>query len=58
MKCMGCVSAVKSALENIPGIQSADVELDSAIATIEGDADPAIVMKTLRDAGYPASSEE
>lgn len=58
MKCAGCVSAVKSALEGIPGIESAEVDLETALATLEGEADDAMILKTLEEAGYPGSPAE
>ncbi|MEJ2307769.1 MAG: heavy metal-associated domain-containing protein [Gammaproteobacteria bacterium] len=58
MKCAGCVSTVKSALEAIPGIESAEVDLETAMATLEGEADAAIILKTLEEAGYPGSPAE
>jgi copper chaperone len=54
MKCMGCVSTVKKALEKIPGIQRAEVDLETAQAMVEGDVDQSIILETLREAGYPA----
>jgi len=54
MKCMGCVSTVKKALEEIPGIQSAEVDLETALATVEGDVDQSIILEILTEAGYPA----
>ncbi|MGD8236671.1 MAG: heavy metal-associated domain-containing protein [Chromatiales bacterium] len=54
MKCMGCVSTVKKALEEIPGIQRAEVDLETAQAMVEGDVDQSIILETLREAGYPA----
>ncbi len=55
MKCMGCVSTVKKTLEEIPGIESAEVDLESAMATVDGDADQALILEKLREAGYPGS---
>ena len=55
MKCMGCVNTVKSALEALDGVQSAEVDLESASATIEGEADNAMVCAVLKDAGFPTS---
>ena len=51
---MGCVSTVKKALEEIPGIQRAEVDLETAQAMVEGDVDQSIILETLREAGYPA----
>jgi copper chaperone CopZ len=58
IRCMGCVSTVKKALEEIPGIKSAEVDLESALVTIEGDVDPSVILGTLREAGYPGSPVE
>lgn len=34
MTCMGCVNSVKTVLEKVPGINSAEVSLEQAQATI------------------------
>ena len=54
MKCMGCVSTGRKALEEIPGIQRAEGDLETAQAMVEGDVDQSIILETLREAGYPA----
>lgn len=38
MTCMGCVNSVKSVLERIPGVGSADVSLEQKQVTIQYDA--------------------
>jgi copper chaperone len=38
MTCMGCVNSVKSVLEKIPGVDSADVSLEQKQVTIQYDA--------------------
>ncbi len=38
MTCMGCVKSVKSVLEKIPGVNSADVSLEQKQVTIQYDA--------------------
>jgi copper chaperone CopZ len=58
MKCTGCVSTVKKALEEIPGIQSVEVDLATALATIHGDVDQSIILEILREAGYPGTPVE
>ena len=58
MKCMGCVSTVRKALEEIPGIESAEIDLESALATIEGDVAQSVILETLREAGYPGTRVE
>ena len=58
MKCMGCVSTVRKTLEEIPGIESAEVDLESALATVDGDVDQSLVLETLEEAGYPGTRVE
>jgi copper chaperone len=58
MKCMGCVSTVRKTLEEIPGIESAEVDLETALASIEGDVDQSIILEALREAGYPGAPVE
>jgi len=55
MKCNGCVTTVKDALDQLPDSNSISVNLESAIAEIDGDVDPAEVEKVLTALGYPAS---
>ncbi len=55
MKCGGCVANVKQAIERLPGVVRAEVDLDSASARVEGEVDPQSVIETLNAAGYPAS---
>lgn len=55
MKCDGCVAAVKTALEQLDGIESVSVDLQSKIAEITGEVASTLVEKTLADIGYPAS---
>ncbi|MCW5942102.1 MAG: heavy-metal-associated domain-containing protein [Fimbriimonadaceae bacterium] len=43
MTCSHCVRAAKKALEGIPGVQTADVDLDSNSATVVHD--PAVTSK-------------
>ncbi len=54
MKCGGCVASVKEAIEKLPGVIHAEVDLESASATVEGDVDPQAVVEALNVAGYPA----
>lgn len=55
MKCGGCVEAAKSAVEKLPGVDSAVIDLDSASGVVTGDVDPQAVIDALTAAGYPAS---
>ena len=55
MTCMGCVNSVKTVLEKIPGVDSADVSLEQKHVTIQYDA---TITKTsqfknaIEDAGF------
>jgi len=57
MKCDTCVSNVKSALEQTPGVSEASVDLDSGSARIEHDpqqAAPQQLTEAVRKAGFEA----
>lgn len=54
MKCMGCVSAVKAAVEPLEGVASVEVDLEDGTATVDGEFDAAQVAQVITDAGYPA----
>ena len=59
MTCMGCVASVKKVLTAIDGVQSVDVSLEKAQATIGYDATrvrPAQFKTTIEDAGYEAAA--
>jgi copper chaperone CopZ len=58
MMCGGCVSNVKQKLEALEGITSADVDLESASAEVQGNVDPQQVIDTLTAAGYPTTLQE
>lgn len=58
MKCMGCVSAVKKAVEGLSGVTTVEVDLDGGRATVSGDFDPAQVAQAITDAGYPAKAAD
>ena len=54
MMCMHCVNHVKTALEKIDGVVSADVSLENkcAVVTLSKDIDTEILNKAVIDAGY------
>ena len=56
MKCMGCVAAVKKALEELDGVTSATVELEPGEAEVEGSFSVDAAISKLTEIGYPASS--
>ncbi len=58
MKCGGCSANVVKALENQPGCDSVQVDLDSATVIVEGDIDTTEITALISKAGYPASVAE
>jgi copper chaperone len=58
MTCMGCVASVKKVLSAIAGVQTAEVSLDAAQATVVYDAAraaPAQFKRAVEDAGFEAA---
>ena len=54
MKCNGCVANAQKALEGLPGLESAEINLQQANAQLCGDFDLNEALKRLADTGYPA----
>ena len=54
MTCQHCVRAATQALESVPGVTRADVDLASGLAQVAGDADPAALVAAVQAAGYAA----
>lgn len=52
MSCMNCVRHVKKALEEIPGMESVQVDLATKSATITGDVAESLIVKVLADHDY------
>jgi copper chaperone CopZ len=57
MTCMHCAGAVKKALEEVPGVDSAEVSLEQAEALVNGNADVAAMVAAVKEAGYSAEVE-
>lgn len=57
MTCMHCVHAVKTALEQVPGVEKAEVSLEEAQAKVSGDADVAAMIAAIEEEGYRAETE-
>ena len=57
MGCDGCVGAVRQALEAVPGVVRADVDLDRATAAVATSApvDPSVLVAAVDRAGYGAT---
>ncbi|MCQ9626874.1 heavy-metal-associated domain-containing protein [Cetobacterium somerae] len=52
MSCMNCVRHVKEALEEIPGMESVQVDLATKSAIITGDVAESLIVKVLADHDY------
>jgi copper chaperone len=59
MSCSHCVSAVKEALEDVPGVAQAEVDLALGSAKVEHvDAtDPSTLIKAVEEEGYSAKEQ-
>lgn len=56
MTCQHCVRAVKEALAEVPGVTNIeDIDLETGMASIEGDAELDTLIAAVKDAGYTAS---
>lgn len=54
MSCGKCVEFVSKALESVPGVERALVDLAAQQATVEGPADPAALILAIEEEGYSA----
>jgi copper chaperone len=57
MTCMHCAGAVKQALEQVPGVEGADVSLEKGQAVVSGDADVQALVAAVRAEGYEAVAQ-
>jgi copper chaperone len=55
MTCNHCSAAVKRALEAVPGVESAAVDLDAGHASVIGSAPIDALVKAVVDEGYQAT---
>ena len=55
MTCGHCVAAVKKALEKVPGVTAAQVELASGRAQVEGEPSLEALLAAVQDEGYQAA---
>ncbi len=56
MTCEHCQKAVKEALESVPGSQHVTVDLQSGLATVDGEADLTRLIAAVEEEGYQAAS--
>ncbi|WP_380184283.1 copper-exporting P-type ATPase CopA [Kalamiella sp. sgz302252] len=54
MSCASCVGRVERALQQVPGITQARVNLAERSALVMGEASPATLIEAVREAGYDA----
>lgn len=54
MTCGHCVSAVSKALQQVPGVEQAEVSLEPQQALITGNADPDALVAAVKEEGYEA----
>jgi copper chaperone CopZ len=54
MTCGHCVQAVTRALQAVPGVTAAQVDLAQHAARVTGDADPAALIRAVEAEGYEA----
>ena len=54
LTCGGCVKAVKTALEQLEGIESLEVTQESA--QVSGDVTPELLIETIENAGFEATA--
>lgn len=55
MTCGHCQKAVKEALESVPGVEGADVNLEEGSAQVHGSADAQVLISAVEDEGYTAT---
>ncbi|WP_427551458.1 heavy metal translocating P-type ATPase [Methylomonas sp. MS20] len=58
MRCAGCIAAVETALQQVPGVESVAVNFADHSATVTGAADHEAMKRSLREAGYDAAVME
>ena len=52
MSCGHCVASVKKALESVPGVDSAAVDLSAGSAAVIGAVEPSKLAQTVESEGY------
>ncbi|CAM4048945.1 MULTISPECIES: CopZ family metallochaperone [Deinococcus] len=54
MTCGHCQTGVTKALENVPGVTGAQVDLSTGKAVVQGDAEPQQLIAAVTEEGYGA----
>lgn len=55
MACNGCVKTVTKVLSAVPGVTSAEVDLEAARATVQGTAPVERLIEAVKGAGFDAA---
>lgn len=54
MSCKHCVGAVTKALQQVPGVEQAEVSLEEKQAVVTGTAGPEALLAAIKEEGYAA----
>ena len=54
MTCGHCQTAVTKALKSVPGVENAQVDLQTGKAVVEGQVDPQALLDAVTEEGYGA----
>jgi copper chaperone len=54
MTCGHCQTAVTNALKSVPGVENAQVDLQTGRAVVEGQVDPQALLAAVTEEGYGA----
>lgn len=57
MTCAHCVAAVEKALEQVPGVDTAQVSLEKGQAVVTGNAEVQAMVAAIEEAGYGAEAQ-
>ena len=58
MRCAGCIAAVETALQSVPGVEAVSVNFADHSATVKTAVDPLLLKQALTAVGYDAAVME
>lgn len=50
--CQGCVKSIEKAVQTVTGVSTVSFDLESKLATVEGDAEKDAVVEAIEMAGF------
>jgi copper chaperone len=56
MTCGHCEQTVEKALREVNGVTDAAADREAEQASVDGDADPTVLVQAVKDAGYTADA--